>query len=648
MDNGWEDLPASPCSAASDDSAMRTTRSTSAARPNLLKPRPPSLSLPNISASSSRSSDRDSTNPNPKRARVASSSTHPPVTFAEAQSPSSERTTSFVAKLNSNADDERRRLLLQKLQAIKDRKTALKAEPSPSADDDVVFVAETPSPSPTLRRSSSRIRTPRKRMETSMRRRASVARLPSKSPALIPKVVDVDNVVPPKPITSPSCKRVGLPPKPSSPAPTRQSSRIRRPRAALDEPVQQASTPLPACMSKCKRLQFCKKLVLSIIRDPTAAPFAAPVRELWHEAAIPRYFELIAMPMDLRSVKKRLETSVYISPVKDDFLPYQFNADMFADDVRVVFQNAKVYNRAGDMLYNTANMLQSQFNKQFTEGLPLPPSADEIVASKLSKKRSVGAKARNVKASGEERCTVEQIDLVSSSEPCVDTPSLSKASRRKAIAAVREVAMQTDPDTMSREELKERIEYLQRCRAPVIARTPVAKGAGYLTRAALLYDVEMSFEEKKRCGDGVTRVPSTKLPALLSIIEKSNHGQGRSPEEDVELDMDQVDNRTMRNIEAFLEHTLPNFKTVRSSSLGREFMSVNEVDEEMKEIRSRMNAKKQQSCRKVRKQSSKHVVAKPKSFFDDCKDVLNYSSSSDSSSDDSDSSSSDESGSESD
>ncbi|KAI0565618.1 Bromodomain containing protein [Gracilaria domingensis] len=498
----WEDLPASPCSAASDESAMRVTRSSSQpSRPNLLKPRPPSLSLPDLSKAANFSFDQEPSSPTTKRARVDRSHSQSPAGFVEASLQTSLQTADFVAKLNSNADEERRRFLLEKLQAIKSKKAALKAEPS-GDDDDVVLVAEKTNPDRKNRKSS--VRTARKRKQAPRRRNTTNPRVPSKSPADIPQIINVDDestsITPAKAHKQPSTTQ-------SIPQPTRQSSRIRRPRASIDEEPTAKTAPLPTCMSKCKRLQFCKKLVNSILREPSSGPFSAPVRELWHEAAIPRYFEVIKQPMDLRTVKKKLNTTDYIEPVKDGILPYRFDAEAFAYDVRLIFRNAMVYNRVGDMLYNCASRLQDDFNSCFSEGLPPPPSAEEI-SSKLSKKRSNAGRSKRAKHTVEASSKVVDDDVdvicVSASSGEKSKSKSSKSARRKAIAAAREVVMHSDLDAMSRDEMRERLDYLERCRAPVIGRTPVAKGAGYLTRAALLYGEDMTFEEKKRCGtDGL-------------------------------------------------------------------------------------------------------------------------------------------------
>ncbi|CAN8067835.1 unnamed protein product [Agarophyton chilense] len=634
----WEDLPASPCSAASDDSTMRVTRSSSqSSRPSLLKPCPPSVSLPDLSNASNFSLQQEPSSPTTKRARVESSNLQAAAGFIEATPNSKDPNADFVAKLNSNADEERRRFLLEKLQAIKSRKEALKS--SPSGDDDVVLVAQKTN---TKRKNTKpTARTTRKRKQAPRRRGAGSTRVPSKSPADVHQIINVDDD---SPMSARRCgkNKNGSATKQPASHPTRQSSRVRRPRATIDEEPSSSSAPLPTCMSKCKRLQFCKRLVNTMLREPSSGPFSAPVKELWHEASIPRYFDVVKQPMDLRTVKKRLSTTEYIESVRDGVLPYRFDAEAFAHDVRLIFRNAMVYNRVGDMLYNCASNLQDDFNKKFSEGLPPPPSPEEIT-SKLSKKRSGGGRSRRGKPGSETYTTAmeENAEVVCVSSPSKEKTKISKQTRRKAIAAAREVIMFSDPDTMSRNEMRERLEYLERCRAPVLARTPVAKGAGYLTLAALLYEVEMSFEEKKRCGDGVTNVPPSKLPALLSIIQKSSQEAGCNPDDEVELDMDKLDNRTMRNIEAFLEHTLPNFKTVRSSSLGREFNCVEEVEQEINVLQERYGSCKRSSGPERKGRECQQVVDKPVSFFEERQNV-SYSSS-DSSSEGSDSESSDDS-----
>ena len=71
------------------------------------------------------------------------------------------------------------------------------------------------------------------------------------------------------------------------------------------------------------------------------------------ELGIPDYFEVIEHPMDLGSVKEKLNTSKYNSP------------DEFANDVRLVFSNAMTYNHRDHAVYKAAKEISNVFEKKF-------------------------------------------------------------------------------------------------------------------------------------------------------------------------------------------------------------------------------------------------------------------------------------------
>lgn len=65
-------------------------------------------------------------------------------------------------------------------------------------------------------------------------------------------------------------------------------------------------------ISRCAAVMFCRKLIASMLRAPTGNPFSAPVLELWSEEAVPRYAEIVTHPMDLSTIKRRLESTHYL------------------------------------------------------------------------------------------------------------------------------------------------------------------------------------------------------------------------------------------------------------------------------------------------------------------------------------------------
>lgn len=640
----WEGVPASPCSAASDDPHLHSGLPTMPADriPDIGEAASPlSEDLDNIHKRPfTDNRPTDTSPPASKRPRpdtididTASASRSASVEFVEARTPCSTTSPDFVARLNTSAHDERRKQLLLRLRAIDAKKAALaQRSPTPQTDNDneIIVVDEKPAPA-----STKPARKSRARRATPSRRKPTRAKKPAPH---LNQVIDVDaessasSQRPRSKIPSRPKKTLA---KPTPPAPTRTSSRTRRPRTpnADSKSTAELRVPTPTCMSKCTRFQFCKKLITSLLRNSRAGPFSAPVLELWPEEAIPRYFDVISRPMDLRTVKKNLETSVYISPCASGVLPHQFEVEKFIDDIRLVFRNAMVYNRAGDMLYNCARDLLEDFEKTMDEQLP-PPTLVEQVVRTVSKKRSTGSKSRRSRSPS----SPGKEGVVWSSDTAVETnlaSATARPSKKDSWAAT--VGGKEDSETSELlpatvEEMRERLAHLRNSRTAVLARTPIPKGSGYLSRAALLYEVDISHSQKQRCVSAIeSRVPIGKMEALIDMVKAAGGGYVAPEDDEFVFDFDNLDNSGWRNVEAFLEQFVPGFKTIRHSTLGREFNSVEEVDEEMALLQERLKgASAEEPKRKVQP-----AVKRPRSFFGaDGADE----SSSDESGDDSDSS----------
>jgi len=240
------------------------------------------------------------------------------------------------------------------------------------------------------------------------------------------------------------------------------------------------------------------------------------------------------------------------------------------------------------MLYNCARTLLEDFQKTWEEQLPAPPSAEDVKQS-LAKKKGAAIRGRKEKSSATE------VDVgVEESDDDPDVVYVAVASAPATVPMKRKPARERPPSpkdesssgpvsNSSPKELRARISYLQKCRPAVQSRAPVPPGSGYLSLAALLYEFPMEFQQKRKCKSGMNRVPDDKLEVLFHMINSSS-GNVHQSDEDFEVDMDRLDNKTMRNIEAFLEQFVSGFKTVRSSTLGREFNTMEEVDDEIKSV----------------------------------------------------------------
>jgi len=92
--------------------------------------------------------------------------------------------------------------------------------------------------------------------------------------------------------------------------------------------------------------------VLKVLSDhPHEWVFNSPVDPV--ELGLPDYFQVIKKPMDLGTIKKRLENGCYVA------------LEAFRCDVKLTFENAMLYNPEGSVVYNMANEMSEKFDSDF-------------------------------------------------------------------------------------------------------------------------------------------------------------------------------------------------------------------------------------------------------------------------------------------
>lgn len=95
----------------------------------------------------------------------------------------------------------------------------------------------------------------------------------------------------------------------------------------------------------------CLKMINQLLNNKSAAPFLQPVDPI--ALGIPDYPTIITRPMDLSTIQTNLNYGAYT------------NADEFADDVRLVWNNCEKYNGPDHYITQAANGLRKLFEKAF-------------------------------------------------------------------------------------------------------------------------------------------------------------------------------------------------------------------------------------------------------------------------------------------
>ncbi|KAI3426052.1 hypothetical protein D9Q98_008020 [Chlorella vulgaris] len=137
----------------------------------------------------------------------------------------------------------------------------------------------------------------------------------------------------------------------------------------------------------------CKKTLGQITTHKWSWPFNAPVDLRQY----PDYGLTVTQPMDFGTVKRRLDCGAYRHP------------DEFLSDVRLVFDNARSYNKPGSDVHVMANTLQERFEEKYAAGVA-PRVAEEAALSRFqadeARRRHVEASAKHSGDALEQHCAV--------------------------------------------------------------------------------------------------------------------------------------------------------------------------------------------------------------------------------------------------
>lgn len=97
-------------------------------------------------------------------------------------------------------------------------------------------------------------------------------------------------------------------------------------------------------------LDLCSHILNDICKHEFSYPFLKPVDPI--SLNVPDYFDVIKEPMDLSTVKERLESDFYES------------IDGFIYDMRLIWDNAMKYNRPDSSIYEMAQSLSNEFEEK--------------------------------------------------------------------------------------------------------------------------------------------------------------------------------------------------------------------------------------------------------------------------------------------
>ncbi|KAH9890905.1 Bromodomain-containing protein [Cubamyces lactineus] len=341
------------------------------------------------------------------------------------------------------------------------------------------------------------------------------------------------NVAQPKP---PAPKKVATPPPPP---PAQPKKAVRRPSASVpvirrNDEAAGASRPkreihppppkdLPYADSARKprkakaprdaaiaeQLKFCEKIWKDLHQKQhytIAHHFYEPVDPI--RMGIPEYPKVIKKPMDLSTIKKKLDAGEYP------------NAEKFREDFRLMIKNCMTFNPPGNPVHESGKALQQLFDEKW-KNLPSPRQFDPSDEEDDEEEED----------SEEERAPHQLQGMIADMETQIENMKNHLASLKRPVKEKKEKKKE------KREKPTPPVASTSKP-APKQAKAPPAP-KGKKAKKPVTDDDVLTFEQKKDLSDTISKLDGAKLERVIQIIHEGVP-EIRDSTEEIELEIDQL------------------------------------------------------------------------------------------------------------
>lgn len=333
-----------------------------------------------------------------------------------------------------------------------------------------------------------------------------------------------------------------------------------------------------------KFFKSCSALLEKLMKHKHGWVFNAPVDA--KALGLLDYFTIIKHPMDLGTVKSRLNKNWYKSPKE------------FAEDVRLTFHNAMTYNPKGQDVNTMADLLLQMFEEKWA-----------VIEAEYNR---------------ELRYSVDYdaglTTPTSRRAPLPYAPLMPHIEMRRALDRSESMTHSVDP--------KSKFTNLP----SFSSRTPALKKP----KAKDPHKRDMTYDEKQKLSTNLQSLPSEKLDNIVQIIKKRNSALSQYDDE-IEVDIDSVDNETLWELDRFVT----NYKKGLSKNKRKAELAIQPRPEAKQNVQEKMPVQIVAEDPKESKTGEKNASSSSPVQVEKQGDNASRSSSSSSSSSDSESSSSD-------
>ncbi len=322
------------------------------------------------------------------------------------------------------------------------------------------------------------------------------------------------------PVSSPTSKGAD----PSSMSHSQSNSISKTPKVKSERPKREIhppkrdltySKPRPRNSKLVAELKYCNIIIKELTskkHDSYSFPFLVPVDPVAAEA--PNYFDVIKHPMDLGTINNKLTNGEYNT------------AEEFEDDVRLVFTNCYAFNPEGTPVNEMGKKLEAVFNKKLTEKPVFQDRKTPTI---------------EYEEGGEVDGDSETEDSEDETYETVTNPAiefLEKQLIRMKSDLLQLKKKQYEQDKKLRRKLHDK------------KRNSVANGRRKSSKVNSV-EIHITYKMKEEISEKIQEVSEDKMERCINIIRQSLHDL--DPSEEIELDFDSLDDRTIMKLYKFLK-----------------------------------------------------------------------------------------------
>ena len=250
-----------------------------------------------------------------------------------------------------------------------------------------------------------------------------------------------------------------------------------------------------------------------------AWPFLQPVDPV--ALGIPDYFNVVKHPMDLSTIRRKLDDAVYKALTE------------FEQDFRLIISNCRLYNPPDSDISMMATQLEDAFETKWNSRSETPSATH----SKASPHYHSGARSKSATGSS------KAVDIVPGLDHMNDNDKILAINRQIQILQneLNELLTRRNKKTPTNS---------------TVAHTTSTIASGSTPKKPRLTkeDTPMSYEEKRQLSLDVNNLPPERLGRIVEIIQASMPNLKDSADSDViELDIESLDVKTLRQLQKYVK-----------------------------------------------------------------------------------------------